>query len=36
LAALGIGYAWLYLGDNKQTWHDKLSGTFVVHLPDRE
>ena len=36
LAAVGIGYAWLYLGDNKQTWHDKLSGTFVVHLPDRE
>ena len=24
------------LFDNKQTWHDKLSGTFVVHLPDRE
>lgn len=36
LAALGIGYAWLYLGDNKQTWHDKLSSTFVLHLPDRK
>ena len=36
ITAFGIGYAWLYLGDNKQTWHDKVSGTFVVHLPDRD
>ena len=36
IAAFGIGYAWLYLGDNKQTWPDKFSGTFVVHLPDRD
>ena len=36
MAAFGMGYAWLYLGDNKQTWHDKVSGTFVVHLPDRD
>lgn len=36
VAAFGIGYAWLYLGDNKQTWHDKVSGTFVVYLPDRD
>ena len=36
LAVFGIGYAWLYLDANRQTWHDKLSSTFVVHLPDRE
>ena len=36
IAAFGIGYAWLYLGDNKQPWHDKVSGTFVVHLPARD
>lgn len=36
LACLGVGYAWLYLGDNKQTWHDKVSGTYVVHIPDRK
>jgi uncharacterized RDD family membrane protein YckC len=32
----GIGYAWLYLNPQKQTWHDKASGTFTVHLPNRD
>ncbi len=35
LACFGVGYAWLYLGHNKQTWQDKVSGTLVVHIPDR-
>lgn len=35
LACFGLGYAWLYLGDNKQTWQDRASGTYVVHMPDR-
>ena len=36
LVCFGVGYAWLYLDGNKQTWHDKVSGTFVLHMPDRE
>lgn len=29
----GIGYLWFYVGERRQTWHDQLSGTMVVHLP---
>ena len=29
----GIGYLWLYVGDRRQAWHDRLSNTMVVHLP---
>ena len=29
----GLGYLWFYMGDRRQTWHDRLSGTMVVHLP---
>jgi uncharacterized RDD family membrane protein YckC len=36
LACFGVGYAWLYLGGNKQTWQDRVSGTLVVHMPDRD
>ena len=36
LACFAVGYAWLYLGERKQTWHDRASATFVVHIPDRE
>ena len=32
-ASLGIGYLWFYVGDKRQTWHDRLSGTMVVHIP---
>ncbi len=32
-ASLGMGYLWFYVDDNRQTWHDRLSGTMVVHLP---
>ena len=32
-ASLGIGYLWFYVGDNRQTWHDCLSDTMVVHIP---
>lgn len=34
LACFGLGYAWLFLGNDRQTWHDKVSGTYVVHLPE--
>ena len=33
LISAGLGYLWLYVGDDKQTWHDRLSGTLVVYLP---
>lgn len=34
LACFGLGYAWLFLGKDKQTWHDRISDTYVVHLPE--
>ncbi len=33
IVSLGIGYLWFYVGDRRQTWHDRLSETMVVHLP---
>lgn len=36
LTCFAIGYAWLLLSKDQQTWHDKVSGTYVVHLPERE
>lgn len=34
LAALLLGYLWLYIGHGQQTWHDRASHTFVVQLPE--
>lgn len=28
--ALWLGYVWVLWDDNRQTWHDKLAGTYVV------
>jgi uncharacterized RDD family membrane protein YckC len=33
IAPAGLGYLWLYVGEDKQTWHDRLSNTLVVYLP---
>ena len=33
VAFLGAGYLWMYTNDRRQTWHDNLSGTVVVHVP---
>ena len=33
ICSAGLGYLWFYIGDAKQTWHDRLSGTMVVHIP---
>jgi len=33
MACAGFGFLWLYVGDARQTWHDRLSHTVVVHLP---
>jgi len=31
--ALGMGYLWMINDPDRQTWHDKIAGTFVVKLP---
>ena len=33
LVCAGLGFVWLYVGDRQQTWHDRASGTYVVHTP---
>ena len=33
ILSAGVGYLWFYVGDGKQTWHDRLSKTYVVLLP---
>lgn len=35
IAPAGLGYLWLYVGEDKQTWHDRLSDTLVVYLPKK-
>jgi hypothetical protein len=30
---VGIGYFWMLSDPDRQTWHDKIAGTFVVKLP---
>ncbi len=33
IAACGFGYLWLLVRKEKQTWHDAVSNTWVVHIP---
>ena len=33
LAAVGLGFLWIVLDDERQAWHDKIAGTVVVQLP---
>ena len=33
LALLGIGCFWMLQDPQRQTWHDKIAGTFVVKVP---
>jgi uncharacterized RDD family membrane protein YckC len=33
LVALGIGCFWMLQDPERQTWHDKIAGTFVVKVP---
>ena len=35
LAALGIGYLWIYVDPDRRAWPDMLSRTHVVHRPTR-
>ena len=36
LAALGLGYFWIWIDREKLAWHDRWSGTRVVVLPKRK
>jgi uncharacterized RDD family membrane protein YckC len=33
LAVVGLGFLWIVIDENKQSWHDKIAGTVVVHAP---
>ena len=33
LAVAGLGFIWVAIDDEKQSWHDKIAGTAVVHVP---
>jgi uncharacterized RDD family membrane protein YckC len=32
-AAIGIGLFWMIQDTGRQTWHDKIAGTYVVKVP---
>ncbi|WP_151702850.1 RDD family protein [Nitrincola alkalilacustris] len=36
LLVFGLGYFWMLFGDERLTWHDRLSDTCVVLLPKLE
>ena len=36
LAALGLGYFWIWIDREKLAWHDRWSGTRVVVVPKRQ
>ena len=31
--AVGLGFIWIAIDDDRQSWHDKIAGTIVVRLP---
>jgi uncharacterized RDD family membrane protein YckC len=33
LAVVGLGFIWVAIDDDKQSWHDKIAGTTVVRMP---
>jgi uncharacterized RDD family membrane protein YckC len=33
LAVAGLGFIWIAIDDEKQSWHDKIAGTAVVVVP---
>lgn len=30
---VGLGFIWVAIDDERQSWHDKIAGTTVVHVP---
>ena len=35
LAALGLGYFWIWIDSERRAWHDRWSGTRVVVVPKK-
>jgi uncharacterized RDD family membrane protein YckC len=33
LAVLGLGFVWVVFDKDRQSWHDKIAGTTIVHVP---
>jgi uncharacterized RDD family membrane protein YckC len=33
LIAAGLGFIWVAFDDQRQSWHDKIAGTTIVHVP---
>jgi uncharacterized RDD family membrane protein YckC len=33
LAVLGLGWLWIVRDEERQSWHDKIAGTYVVSVP---
>lgn len=33
LAVVGLGFLWVAIDDDRQSWHDKIAGTIVVRVP---
>jgi uncharacterized RDD family membrane protein YckC len=33
VTAVGLGFIWIAIDDDRQSWHDKIAGTVVVRLP---
>jgi uncharacterized RDD family membrane protein YckC len=33
LIVVGLGFVWVVIDDDKQSWHDKIAGTTVVRVP---
>jgi uncharacterized RDD family membrane protein YckC len=33
VAAVGLGFIWIAIDDERLSWHDKIAGTIVVRLP---
>jgi uncharacterized RDD family membrane protein YckC len=33
LAVVGLGFLWVAIDEDRQSWHDKIAGTTVVRVP---
>ena len=33
LAVVGLGFLWMLRDPERQTWHDRVAGTYVVKVP---
>ena len=33
LFVVGLGFLWVLFDDERQSWHDKIAGTVIVHAP---